>query len=221
MSLGAADRADAADLGDGAQGGVFVGGRGSAREAGGGAAGQGDRPGVPGGGRLMRVEGLMLDGQPATPETLIAVGAEELSREALAAVKAGAGSRKKNEKTDRRFHFLGYSNPARGVRRMQGNGLNRSAGADGWAGRESAPKAGGWARKTASTKECPRSYITAESVGWRRRSTPGGGWGIRCGEADGAAGPSDDGAGEGACEEKSAWLARKNRSGRERARAAT
>jgi hypothetical protein len=23
-----------------------------------------------------------------------------------------------------------------------------------------------WARKTASTKECPRSYITAESVEW-------------------------------------------------------
>ncbi|MGO9094409.1 MAG: hypothetical protein ACLQGV_04235 [Bryobacteraceae bacterium] len=40
---------------------------------------------------LMRVEGLMLDGQPATPETLIAVGAEELIREALAAVKAECG----------------------------------------------------------------------------------------------------------------------------------
>lgn len=40
---------------------------------------------------LMRVEGLLLDGQPATPERLIAVGAEELSREALAAVKAECG----------------------------------------------------------------------------------------------------------------------------------
>jgi hypothetical protein len=40
---------------------------------------------------LMRVEGLTLDGQPATPETLIAAGPEELCREILAAVKAECG----------------------------------------------------------------------------------------------------------------------------------
>jgi hypothetical protein len=40
---------------------------------------------------LVRVEGLTLDGQPATPEALIASGPEELCREILAAVKAECG----------------------------------------------------------------------------------------------------------------------------------
>jgi len=40
---------------------------------------------------LIRVEGLTLDGQTATPESLIAAGPEELCREILAAVKAECG----------------------------------------------------------------------------------------------------------------------------------
>ncbi len=40
---------------------------------------------------LVKIEGLMLDGQPATPETLIAAGPEDLCREALAAIKAECG----------------------------------------------------------------------------------------------------------------------------------
>jgi hypothetical protein len=40
---------------------------------------------------LVKVEGLSLDGNPATPETLLAAGPEELCREALAAVKAECG----------------------------------------------------------------------------------------------------------------------------------
>ena len=40
---------------------------------------------------LVRVEGLMVDGEPATPETLIAAGPEEVCREILAAVKAECG----------------------------------------------------------------------------------------------------------------------------------
>jgi hypothetical protein len=40
---------------------------------------------------LVRVEGLTLDGQPATPEKLIAAGPEELCREVLASVRAECG----------------------------------------------------------------------------------------------------------------------------------
>jgi hypothetical protein len=40
---------------------------------------------------LLRIEGLELDGEPATPERLIAAGPEELCREALAAIKAECG----------------------------------------------------------------------------------------------------------------------------------
>jgi hypothetical protein len=40
---------------------------------------------------LSRIEGLDIDGQPATPELLIANGPEELFREAVAAIKAECG----------------------------------------------------------------------------------------------------------------------------------
>lgn len=40
---------------------------------------------------LVRVEGLILDGQPATPEALIGSGPEDACREVLAAVKAECG----------------------------------------------------------------------------------------------------------------------------------
>lgn len=40
---------------------------------------------------LSRIEGLDIDGQPATPELLIASGPEELFREAVAAIKAECG----------------------------------------------------------------------------------------------------------------------------------
>lgn len=40
---------------------------------------------------LLRVEGLALDGQAATPESLIAAGPEELCREIVAAIKSECG----------------------------------------------------------------------------------------------------------------------------------
>lgn len=40
---------------------------------------------------LKEVRGLELDGEPATPESLAAIGPEELFREAVAAVKAECG----------------------------------------------------------------------------------------------------------------------------------
>jgi hypothetical protein len=40
---------------------------------------------------LVRVSGLEVDGQPATPETLIAAGPEEVCREAVAAIKHECG----------------------------------------------------------------------------------------------------------------------------------
>ena len=40
---------------------------------------------------LEEVSGLALDGAPATPESLVAIGPEELFREALAAVKQQCG----------------------------------------------------------------------------------------------------------------------------------
>lgn len=40
---------------------------------------------------LVKVEGLELDGEPATPESLLASGPEELCREALEAIKAECG----------------------------------------------------------------------------------------------------------------------------------
>lgn len=40
---------------------------------------------------LIRIEGLELDGEPATPERLIEAGPEELCREALAAIKREYG----------------------------------------------------------------------------------------------------------------------------------
>jgi hypothetical protein len=40
---------------------------------------------------LREVRGLELDGEPGTPESLAAIGPEELFREALAAVKAECG----------------------------------------------------------------------------------------------------------------------------------
>jgi hypothetical protein len=40
---------------------------------------------------LVRVDGLTVDGQPATPETLIGSGPEDLCREVLEAVKAECG----------------------------------------------------------------------------------------------------------------------------------
>jgi hypothetical protein len=40
---------------------------------------------------LQAVEGLELDGAPATPESLAGSGPEELFREAVAAVRAEAG----------------------------------------------------------------------------------------------------------------------------------
>ena len=74
--------------------------------------------------------------------------------------------RGRNKKLRVAFHFQ-FSNPA-GWRcdECRRNRLEQKRRC-GWLGRgrESAPKAV-WARRTASTKECPRSYITAESVGW-------------------------------------------------------
>jgi hypothetical protein len=40
---------------------------------------------------LTKVQGLELDGQPATPELLAAVGPEDLCREVLEAIKAECG----------------------------------------------------------------------------------------------------------------------------------
>ncbi len=40
---------------------------------------------------LKRVEGLTLDGEPATPESLIAIGPEELSKEILTAIRRECG----------------------------------------------------------------------------------------------------------------------------------
>lgn len=40
---------------------------------------------------LVKVEGIELDGDPATPESLVAAGPEELCREILAAIKAECG----------------------------------------------------------------------------------------------------------------------------------
>ncbi len=40
---------------------------------------------------LVRVRGIMIDGAPATPESLIAAGPEELTREALGRIKAECG----------------------------------------------------------------------------------------------------------------------------------
>jgi hypothetical protein len=40
---------------------------------------------------LVKVEGLELDGSPATPEALLAAGPEDLCREVLAAIKAECG----------------------------------------------------------------------------------------------------------------------------------
>jgi hypothetical protein len=40
---------------------------------------------------LRKVEGLVIDGKPATPEQIIADGPEELCREAAAAIKAECG----------------------------------------------------------------------------------------------------------------------------------
>ena len=40
---------------------------------------------------LLKIDGLTVDGQAATPELLIAAGPEELSREILAAIKSECG----------------------------------------------------------------------------------------------------------------------------------
>ncbi len=47
---------------------------------------------------LVRVEGLELDGEPATPEGLIAAGPEALCGEALAAIKAEFGLNEEEQK---------------------------------------------------------------------------------------------------------------------------
>lgn len=51
---------------------------------------------------LKEVNGLEVDGSPATPELLVANGPEELVREALAAVKGSAAWRRPKEKTNGR-----------------------------------------------------------------------------------------------------------------------
>jgi hypothetical protein len=40
---------------------------------------------------LRKIEGLVIDGEPATPETAVAQGPEELCREVAAAIKAECG----------------------------------------------------------------------------------------------------------------------------------
>lgn len=47
---------------------------------------------------LVRLDGLELDGQPATPEKLIEAGPEEICREALAAIKHEYGLNEKERK---------------------------------------------------------------------------------------------------------------------------
>ena len=61
-----------------------------AREAGGGGAGGGDRSGVSGVG-TDGVEGLEIDGEAATPATLIEKGPADLATEILARIKAECG----------------------------------------------------------------------------------------------------------------------------------
>ena len=112
------------------------------------------------------VSGLAVDGVEAGPELLADAGPEELFREALAAVRSGdRAERRRKKKLLVAFHFQ-FANQAgwecdacRRVRPGNAAAL-RVAGIA--AGRQ---RGAGVGAEDGGARDCPKSYITAESEG--------------------------------------------------------
>ena len=129
---------------------------------------------------LEEVRGLEIDGAPADVDALIDRGPEDLFLEALSAIRAEcglSGSRKK--KLIVAFHFQFANRAGWNCDECRKHGLEKKRRCGFIAEEKRGNPFVVWGRKRARTEECPKSFITGQSLAWieefvarRRLSVP-------------------------------------------------